>query len=217
MLQPPTTLRRYADLHALADGRPPLWWDEGGVPRWTPFDPRCGRRLASEVALLRLDCACRQSVLVALSSEQQGSGGLIASIAARRLPQLPAHEAECCAAGALGFAEAAAVEQAWRLDDQRAWQRVAEVEGPLPAVTEIGPSDLDAVDELTCMAHEAWLAGVRAERHRAATGGAEAPPSPAEMLAVWIGEIDEADDALCKSDRAESATTDGTRVEGAPR
>lgn len=58
----------YSDIIEAAN-RPPLWWDENGVPRFAEHHPRhCPDIYADEVALLRVACQeCAREFLVQMS------------------------------------------------------------------------------------------------------------------------------------------------------
>jgi len=45
----------YEDIHSRI-AEEPKWWDENGVPRYEPFEPRMCPRYAPTVALLRIAC-----------------------------------------------------------------------------------------------------------------------------------------------------------------
>ena len=63
-------LNEYTDILALADRAgvgSPLWWDEGGVPRFAPFHPTLLGVYDQYAVLGEVTCAsCHKSMLVGL-------------------------------------------------------------------------------------------------------------------------------------------------------
>lgn len=59
----------YWDLYEMAERKPPLWFDEEGVPRWVPFHPDLMNNIyADEAILFELECqSCGRWYCVALS------------------------------------------------------------------------------------------------------------------------------------------------------
>lgn len=76
--------QQYSDILALSD-QPPVFWQEGGVPRFTPFTPSVAPDIyADEVALVRIQCqSCGHPFDICFTSS--GTTRLVKALRATRI------------------------------------------------------------------------------------------------------------------------------------
>jgi len=127
----------YKDIIALADGEPPVWWDDNGVPRFCEFHPsQLPNIYADEAALVMIGCqACGQKFPVSFSCDRisrlMASGSpprsLKESILAGNIHYGDPPNTGCCAAGATMNCDDLFVIQYWSRPSHE-WERDASLD-----------------------------------------------------------------------------------------
>jgi hypothetical protein len=122
-----------------AAGKPPLWWDRNGTPRFAPFRPElCPNIYAKEVALLLIECGgCQKRFHVEVHSHQYTERLLSTAMAEMAAPNQtleppdygdpPRHE--CQSAGETMHADTIQVLEFWEQSRTTGnWQRRPDLE-----------------------------------------------------------------------------------------
>ena len=124
----------YPDIHGLTD-EDPIWYDEGGVPRYVAFFPDlCPSVYARWVVLLRIACSgCDQQFLV----EMHGGGAFgwspdrFGELHYGDPPRHPGPHDHGCVGDTMNCDDLEVVEVWGKSDKNLEWERHPEHEGPI--------------------------------------------------------------------------------------